>query len=387
MTICPTEYCTGCFACVNVCAIGCITMTEDAFGEWHPHIDTTRCVECGLCQKVCPNNRTLTFAYPIKCLAAWNKNHTDRAKSASGGIGKKVADFTINIREGVFVSIEYDSDFTPIQTFATKGKDTSVYQGSKYIHSKVGDNTFRQVKHLLNEGKLVVYLSTPCQVAGLATYLGKDYPNLLTIDLMCHGVSPVRYFQEELHRIKTTHHLQSITDVRFRDNEGHNFRTTLWNGKQLLLNLSGRRDYYFAGFLFGVSLRENCYDCRYARPERIADITLGDFIGLGTEKPFDYSTDNVSAVLINTQKGERFFAQLQQAYPTIQVEERNYSERLAIHNSLRKSTPRPKCRNLFRKLVACRGFSFAIRCVIGWRVLKTTCWEYLRRFKQIYRLK
>ncbi len=382
MTICPSEYCTGCFACINACKSGCISMVEDAFGEWHPHIDATHCVECGLCQKACPNNRSPQFAYPIKCLAAWNTDTADRAKSASGGIGKKIADFTINAQDGIFVSTEYDTDFTPIQTFAAKGKDTSVYQGSKYIHSKVGDDTFDKIKHLLNEGNQVVYLSTPCQVAGLLTYLGKDYSNLLTVDLMCHGVSPVRYFQEEFRRIKGAHRLQNVTDVRFRDNEGHNFRTTLWDKHQLLLNLSGRRDYYFAGFLFGVSLRENCYTCRYARPERVADITLGDFIGLGTEKPFTHPTDNVSAVLINTPKGELFFSQLQQTYPTIQIEERPYSERLSYPYSLRKSTPRPRSRKLFRKLVARKGFSSAIRYVIGWRVLKSTLWEYTRKLKQ-----
>lgn len=387
MTICPKEYCTGCYACINACPHSCITMQEDAYGEWHPQIDTALCVQCGACQRACPNNHPPVFAYPEKCLAAWNNDKADRAKSASGGIGKKIADFTINNLAGVFVGTQYDAGFTPVQTFATQGTDTSVYQGSKYIHSRVGDDTFRKIKRLLATQKAVTYISTPCQIAGLLSYLGKTYSNLTTIDLMCHGVSPVRYFQEELNHIKRTHRIKDVTDVRFRDNEGHGFRTTLWKNNQLLLNLSGRCDFYFAGFLLGVSLRENCYRCPYARPERVADITIGDFIGLGKEKPFSYSTENVSAVLINTEKGEAFFRELLNAYPDIQAEERPYSERLVYPYSLRESTPRPKSRNLFRKLVARKGWTYAIRCTIGWRVLKSRCWEYRQKLKHKIRLR
>ena len=387
MEICPTEQCTGCFACVNACKLGCITMREDSYGEWHPSIDSTKCIQCGVCQRACPNNQQPQYHTPRACYAVWNTNKNERAKSASGGVGKKIADYTINEIQGVFVGTEYNKEFTPIHTFARKGKDTTVYQGSKYIQSRVGETTYREIEHLLKNGEWITYISTPCQIAGLLSYLGKPYEKLLTIDLLCHGVSPVRYFQDDYKYLVKRYHLQHITDVRFRDNEGHNFRMTLWNNNNCLLNLSARCDYYFAGFLYGVSLRENCYTCKYANTQRIADITLGDFIGIGTEKPFTKSKENVSVVLLNTTKGEHFFAKLLEKYPSLFAEQRPYSERLSYPLSIGKQTPKHKDREQFRAAVKSDGFHYAIRKVLGLRVFRSRCWEYLRQIKQKWNTK
>lgn len=380
MIICQETQCTGCFACVNECKLDCISMEENHYGELHPKIDDSKCIECGACQKVCPNNAEVSYRYPIICYAAWNTNHTKREKSASGGIGNALADFTINKKNGVFVGTQYNKDFIPVHTMAKKGDDISCYQGSKYIKSIVGNSTFRQIQSLLEKGTDVTYISTPCQIAGLLSFLKKKYDNLITVDLMCHGVSPTRYFKDELTRIMRNKKISHLTDVRFRDNENHNFRMTLWDNEKLLFNKSGRCEYYFAAFLYGISLRESCYSCKYAKPERISDITIGDFIGLGKDVSFNHPKENVSAVLLNTEKGKLFYEEMSKAYPTIKNEQRLYEERLAYPYSLREPTPRPKCREKFRQQVRIKGFSKAIRKTIGFKVLKSRFWEFLRQY-------
>ena len=164
----------------------------------------------------------------------------------------------------------------------------------------------------------MLFIGTPCQIAGLKSFLRKEYQNLITVDLICHGVCPTRYFTEEVDYLSNKFKLKDISDARFRGNDGNNFRLTLWNKarrklfprdnyREKLLRLSESQQFYIWGFLLGVTLRENCYACKYARPERISDITIGDFIGLGKEVPFDYPKANVSSVTINTEKGNAFY--------------------------------------------------------------------------------
>ena len=160
MIICQETQCTGCFACINECKLDCISMEENHYGELHPKIDDSKCIECGACQKVCPNNAEVSYRYPIICYAAWNTNHTKRAKSASGGIGNALAYFTINTKNGVFVGTQYNKDFIPVHTMAKKGDDISCYQGSKYIKSIVGNSTFRQIQSLMKRNRRSLYINT-----------------------------------------------------------------------------------------------------------------------------------------------------------------------------------------------------------------------------------
>ena len=137
---------------------------------------------------------------------------------------------------------------------------------------------------------------------------------------------PTSYFNNEINYLKMTKKISSITDIRFRGNDSKNYKLSLWDNKQLKYCKSAYHQYYFSGFLKGISLRENCYACDYARPERLSDITIGDFIGLGKDFPFEYSINNVSVVLINSVRGSSLFENMRQNTLLLYAVEREYDE-------------------------------------------------------------
>ena len=290
MEICSHDKCSGCNSCVNACPHGCISMEEDALGVMHPVIDEHRCVHCNLCVRSCPNNVELEFNYPLKCYASWVTDKEKRRICASGGIGTALSEYVIR-HGGVVFGSRYDDKMFPVMSYAETLDELECYKGSRYVQSVVGGDTFHKVKHFLVNDRLVLFVGTPCQVAGLKTFLKKDFNNLITVDLICHGVCPTRYFVDEVEYLKQRYRINSLGDVRFRGNDGNNFRLSLWgkNGRRLfprsgifekIFRIDEAQQFYIWGFLMGVSMRENCYSCKFSRPERISDVTIGDFIGI-----------------------------------------------------------------------------------------------------------
>ena len=386
--ICNYYKCTGCYACANVCPKKCITLDKDSYGEIHPVVDTQLCIDCKLCQKTCPNNRNLSFNYPEHCYAAWITDANKRKICASGGIGTEFSEYVIN-HGGVIFGSRYDENLNPIITWTDQIADLEKFKGSRYVQSEVGNHTFQQVKEFLSQGKKVLYIGTPCQIAGLYGFLKKSYENLITVDLICHGVSPSTYLKEEVQYLSSKFKLHDISDIRFRGNDGNNYRLTLWdkdrrklfpmnNYRQKIFDICYLDDYYIQGFLKGVSLRENCYSCKYARPDRISDITIGDFIGLGKKIPFEYHTQaNISSVTTNTQKGYNLLMSVKDACQQLILVERDYKERLEYKPSLVEPFKRDPRNQMFRKLYTTEGFSKAIRLVMKSELRE----EYHKRLK------
>lgn len=380
MEICDKNKCTGCYACVNVCVHNCITMQEDDMGEIHPVIDEEKCVGCQLCIKTCPNNIDLQFNYPLQCYASWITDKKKRKICASGGIGTSMSEYMIS-QGGVVFGSRYDENLHPIITYTDCLEDLEYFKGSRYVQSLIGNKTFKQVKDFLRTGRNVLFIGTPCQVAGLKTFLRKEYDNLITVDLICHGVCPTKYFNEEISFLSKKHKLKGISDIRFRGNDGNDYRLTLWNKEkkrlfpknnyfEKIFRYSDLEQYYISGFLLGVSLRENCYTCDYARPERISDITIGDFIGLGKVIPFDYSKTNVSSVLINTEKGKEFYERVSNNIHGLKNIERNYDERLEYEPSLKYPYPRHELNVEFCDIYNKYGYVNAIR-----KTLRNYLWK------------
>lgn len=375
MQICPPDRCTGCYACVNACHFKCISMQEDKYGELHPVIDEAHCAHCNLCQKSCPNNIDLDFNYPSLCYASWITDVQKRKICASGGIGTILSEFVIKQKNGVVFGSRYDGQFTPIIAYTEQLEEVEYFKGSRYVQSIVGNDTFLKVKEFLKSGRFVLFIGTPCQIAGLKSFLHMDYDNLVTVDLICHGVCPTKYFKEEIAFICKKKIIKNLVDVRFRGNDRKNYCLSLWasnrtGNSHCVYNKPAQTQYYFAGFLLGVSLRENCYQCNYARPERMSDITIGDFIGLGQKIPFNHPKGNVSSVTLNTNKGISFYEEVEQNTPSLINIRREYTERLEYKPSLIEPFHRHKLEPLFREQVLKVGYLKAIR-----KVLKTFVWK------------
>lgn len=378
MEICPKDKCTGCYACVNACARGCISMKEDELGCVHPVVDEEKCVHCNLCSISCPNNVLMNFSYPIKCYASWIKDKDKRKICASGGIGTIMSEYVIN-QGGVVFGSRYDENLTPIMTYTESLEELERFKGSRYVQSLVGENTYKQAKDFLRAGRMVMFVGTPCQIAGLKTFLRKEYENLITVDLICHGVCPTSYLKNEILYLSEKYKLTDISDIRFRGNDGNNYR-------EKLLRLDEAQQYYIKGFLLGVSMRENCYSCNYARPERISDITIGDFIGLGKDKPFNYPKANVSSVTINSSRGNSFYEEVSKSMDSLVNIERDYQERLQYKPSLVHPFERHPLNAKFVELYRQHGYLFAIHETLGATLRNNLIKTYLLYWTYSYRI-
>lgn len=188
-----TELCTGCRACEQVCAHHAITFGEDKEGFQVPVINAKICVDCGLCQKRCPQN-TETVKFPVKDVyAARDKDNEEIHRSASGGVFAVAARHILS-NGGYVVGAAYENHYEVSHILINDLSDLAKLQSSKYVQSNTQD-TYSRVKELLNAGNTVLYSGTPCQIGGLKAYLHKDYENLVTMEVICHGVPSPKLFQ------------------------------------------------------------------------------------------------------------------------------------------------------------------------------------------------
>lgn len=188
MEICKQGLCNGCSACRSVCPVGCIEMKRNAEGFLFPVVDESRCVQCGLCGRICPVNaqrNAMQLEMP-KAYAAVSKNHTQRKESSSGGVFSLLAEYVLG-QGGVVFGAAFDEGFHLRHIVVETTEGLAQLRGSKYVQSEIGD-AYLQAKAYLKAGKLVLFTGTPCQIGGLKAYLQKDYENLITQDIICHGV-------------------------------------------------------------------------------------------------------------------------------------------------------------------------------------------------------
>ena len=178
--------CTGCAACYSVCPVQCISMKEDAEGFLFPIIDEEKCTKCSLCEKTCLSIMQGKERKPLNVYAAKNPNEEIRKESSSGGIFTLLAEHVIN-KGGVVFGARFNEDWEVIHDYTETVKGLAAFRGSKYVQSRIGD-MYKTAKDFLEKDRNVLFSGTPCQIAGLKAFLRKDYDNLLTVDLVCHGV-------------------------------------------------------------------------------------------------------------------------------------------------------------------------------------------------------
>ncbi len=311
MQIIDKDKCTGCGACYNACPKNAIRMIENERGFLKPVIDETKCINCKLCEKICPvkNYQSKNINQP-KAYAFINKNDEIRLKSSSGAVFPSIANIILS-KGGIVFGTHYDNEMKVCHTKIDKVIDIEKLQSSKYVQSDT-KKTYQEVKYALENGQLVLYTGTPCQIAGLYSYLKKDYEKLLTIDLVCHGVPSRKIFEmykKEFMLSKKDN--GKLVNINFRSkNNGwtcSEFSTTTTTTTTTTYQTLGRHDDFMKCFLSNLILNNSCNDCHFNKIPRVADLTMGDFWGVDE---FDTSlNDNkgTSILLINTEKGKKFF--------------------------------------------------------------------------------
>lgn len=305
--------CCGCNACGDICAHQAITFQTDIEGFWYPVVDREKCVDCGLCEKVCPvihaeELKKNDYERPI-CFAAHHKNLEVRFDSTSGGVFSAMSEEVYKQRGYVGGAI-YREDFSAVQFISQDKKDLKKLRSSKYLQSNA-EGFYTQVRDAVKSGLPVLVCGTPCQMAALKSFLGKDYDNLIIVDFICNSVASPKahrkYFDylENKFGSKVVYFKAKNKELGWRNLTK---KSMFANGKSYY-GIKGK-DLYSRAYHSSMIARPSCYECPFKGYPRIADITLADFWGVEkVAKELDNDT-GTSAVIINSKKGEAFFMQV-----------------------------------------------------------------------------
>lgn len=299
--------CCGCTACASVCAHHAISMEPDAMGFLYPKVDTDKCTECGLCEKVCafnPNyDRSLNLSEP-QIYAARHKDMHEIETSRSGAAFIAISDYVLE-QGGVVYGAGYTEHFRVVHKRATNKEERNEFKGSKYVQSDLRD-IFPQVKADLKQGLTVLFSGTPCQTAGLASYIGKRLrEKLILVDIVCHGV-PAPYIWRDYLAYLEKKYKQPIVEVNFRDKS-----RVGWSGhiESFVFQDGTKKESKTYSYLFSkcIMMRPSCGKCHYTNFNRPSDFTLADYWGWEKLSP-DFNKDNkgCSLLFVNTEKGRHF---------------------------------------------------------------------------------
>lgn len=296
--------CCGCSACINICPKKCIRMKRDDEGFEYPIVDSNKCVNCGLCEKVCPvSNAKNNISQSIKAYVAYSKEENIRLQSSSGGIFSVLAEEILD-KKGIVFGAAFDEEFLVHHIGITEKEDLLKLRGSKYLQSSIG-TTFGEAKRFLDEGRLVLYSGTACQIAGLKSYLGKEYDNLYTIDVLCHGVPSPKVWKQYLKYQEKQYH-SNVDKVFFRkkDTGWKNYSIALLFKDNSHYKTRFHEDIFMKLFLKNICLRPSCHECKFKIIERPSDITLGDCWGIEKYMPDMDDDKGTSIILTHSKKAE-----------------------------------------------------------------------------------
>ncbi|WP_288593026.1 Coenzyme F420 hydrogenase/dehydrogenase, beta subunit C-terminal domain [uncultured Victivallis sp.] len=345
--ICSADKCTGCGACIAKCPRQAVRLKFDPERlSRRTVVDDKLCIQCGICRQVCPVVTPPSRKTPGHAIALWLRDVQKAARSSSGGAAQGFTDYVLE-QGGVVVGAGFTADGKLVHTIAETREAAANFCGSKYVQSDFS-SVYSTVENRLKAGRTVLVFGTPCQIAGLYGFLGQEYDKLLTVDLVCHGVPAYDLFADYVREIIGSRH---YTHVMFRQRNGFCFK--LFDGSRKLYSSEGMLDWYLLAFMYGLSYRLNCYSCPYACPERVGDITLGDFWGI------DYSAlpelppnRGISLALLHTDKGRKLFEAVKERFVWT---ERPVEEAVRGNNQLRTPFALHPDRAVFLKELKNRG--------------------------------
>lgn len=349
--------CCGCGGCENICPQKAISMKTDEYGFLYPDINEKLCIKCEKCINSCNYGKTKKKS--LKETYVSQTVNTDIMQSASGGLFASIA--TMILEQGGEIYgcglIRDKGKLLPKHIGITKESELYKVQGSKYVQSDLND-VFKRIKKRLIEDKLILFSGTPCQIAGLKGYLQKDYPTLYTIDIICHGVPSVKFFQDYITFEEKKMSIK-IIDFKFRD------KTQGWKlyGKLTYLNKNNEEKYtyfepkessYYQMFLNSYTYRDSCYCCPYAGENRQGNITIGDFWCVDLVHPELIKENNgplryqegTSCLIINDEKGEELIKEYGKG---LQLWKSSYENAVKYNGQLKESSKCPKEREIVLK--------------------------------------
>lgn len=304
------DQCTGCFACYNICPVQALQMDEDYEGFYYPVVDPDKCIECRACEKKCPVlNLKSRNRDEFKAYYGYSKDNVILKNSSSGGAFNTFASKILN-QQGCVYGASFNYSTLRLEHTSTDRVSLKKLQKSKYVQSYVG-NAYKEVKKQLVDGKMVLFVGTPCQIDGLSSYLGEDFLNLFTCDFICHGVPPMDLLRKHLEYVGFN--LNEVIEIDFRPKIIDWVDYLIVNGKKNSYKRFYRYDAFFNAFQQYLNLRRSCYSCRYCNGQnRKADITFADFWGISKTNIAISRENGISLILGNTPKGVQLIEQLRE---------------------------------------------------------------------------
>ena len=345
-TLCTDEQCTGCMACANVCNKQAIAIKSNDEGFYRPQINPDLCVGCMRCEQFCPILHPSEPSRTMGCVyAAWHNDAEVRQESSSGGAFSALAETVIE-QGGIVVGAAYTDGLKVKHLCIAEKKDLSRLRLSKYVQSEIGF-TYRAIKEYIKQGKTVLFCGTPCQVAGLRALFPKE-ERLVCVDFICHGVPSPMILQRYLDWL--TSQIGEVTHINFRGKAKGWYDAlrivTLKNGKKI--PLKGKKDAYWVGFNNNNNnMQPTCYQCRFVGMDRVADITVADFWGVGKLYPLGYRNEiekGVSMVLANNERGLKL---IQASEGKMTLIPRSLEEVVWRNQTMLTPCDRPKSRDTF----------------------------------------
>lgn len=343
--------CYGCRACEQICPRKAIVMKENSEGFLYPILMEDQCTKCGMCYQVCPYDSPSSVNVPIEAIAAQYKDRISLLASSSGGLFSALADYVL-ANKGYVAGCIFDESFNAVHILTNQKEMVEKMRGSKYVQSNL-KNVYSDIQVCLREGSLVMFTGTPCQVDGLRCFLRHEYSNLLTVDIICHGVPSPRLFALYIKSVSQKN--GNILDIKFRDKQRNGWcsqGSITYSNKTKTIS-PYNSSYYYYYYLKNCISRMSCYSCKYSTKARVSDVTIGDYWNISDDFPDLDTSAGFSAVLLNTQKGKRFFAEISSK---LQTYETRLDAVVRGNGNLHAPTIMPKSRIDIYSRIAAEGY-------------------------------